>query len=60
MIEKFKAIGSSYLSDYLIALILFAAVFFVFNYMQAQQEEQLIEAMQTIERIKLKIALTEE
>tara|TARA_R110000772_G_scaffold264203_1_gene384600 strand:+ start:9890 stop:10087 length:198 start_codon:yes stop_codon:yes gene_type:complete len=41
-------------------IVFFIAIAFLLTYFQSQQEAQLIEAQQTIERIKLKLSLVME
>jgi len=49
-----------YASETIIALVLFALVFFSFQVMKSQHDAELLKALQTIERIKLKWTLIEE
>ncbi|WP_448547548.1 hypothetical protein [Thalassotalea fusca] len=60
MIQSVIDTIKEYLSKTIVALVLFALIFSAFQVMKSQHDAELLKALQTIERIKLKWTLTEE
>ncbi|MBA6373355.1 hypothetical protein H4J56_18220 [Colwellia sp. BRX8-4] len=60
MLKAIKSFAMSELVNYIVIFMIFTAVFVGYTYLQTQQEQQMVQAQQTIERIKLKIALVME
>ncbi len=46
-----------YLPTYIVVLALLIGLFFLLNHYENAQRQQLVEAQQTIERIKLKLSM---